>query len=189
MICSGTNQVNEYDLERKMGRQKDNLSYKITENEIKIQHYESQIQNLDYLIKQGETDIQMNQFQLKESELKSKAKKLLEYKREKDRTQQTLEKLQAMNEALKNNKENLERKIDEQGNVRELRKGNEIMNQINKENHTKTIQDNVNNLYLQKKQEEETKRILERGNKQLVSDENLINEDAYLKQLLGGTAH
>ena len=103
MGCSGTNQVNEYDLERKMGRQKDNLSYKITENEIKIQQYESQIQNLDYLIKQGETDIQMNQFQLKESELKSKAKKLLEYKREKDRTQQTLEKLQAMNLSFKHN--------------------------------------------------------------------------------------
>ena len=189
MGCSGTNQTNEYDLEQKMGRQKDNLSYKITENEIKIQQYESQIQNLDYLIKQGETDIQMNQFQLKESELKSKAKKLLEYKREKDRTQQTLEKLQAMNEALKNNKENLERKIDEQGNVRELRKGNDIMNQINKENHTKTIQENIDKLYLQKKQEEETKRILERGNRQMVGDENLINADDYLKQLLGGTGH
>ena len=57
-----------------MSRQKDNLSYKITENEIKIQQYESQIQNLDYLIKQGETDIQINQFQLKQSELKAKAK-------------------------------------------------------------------------------------------------------------------
>ena len=94
-----------------------------------------------------------------------------------------------MNETLKNNRENLERKIDEQQNVRELKQGNAIMNQISKENHTKTIQDNINNLYLQKKQEEETKRILERGNKQMVGDENLINEDAYLKQLLGGNIH
>ena len=188
MGCSGTNQVSEFDLEQKMSRQKDNLSYKITENEIKIQQYESQIQNLDYLIKQGETDIQINQFQLKQSELKAKAKKLLEFKREKDRTQQTLEKLQAMNETLKNNRENLERKIDEQDNMRQIKKGNEIMNQINKENHTKTLQENVDNLYLQKKQEEETKRILERGNRQLVGDENLINEDAYLKQILSGNA-
>lgn len=189
MGCSGTNQVKEYDLEQKMYKQKDNLSYKISENEIKIQEYENQIQNFEYLIKNGETDIQVNQFQLKESELKAKAKKLLELKREKDRTQQTLEKLQAMNETLKNNRENLERKIDEQQNVRELKQGNAIMNQISKENHTKTIQDNINNLYLQKKQEEETKRILERGNKQMVGDENLINEDAYLKQLLGGNIH
>ena len=189
MGCSSSNQVNENDLEQKMYKQKDNLSYKITDNEIKIQQYESQIQNLEYLIKQGETDIQVNQFQLKESELKAKAKKLLEFKREKDRTQQSLEKLQAMNEALKNNRENFERKIDEQQNIRELKQGNLIMNQINKENHTKTIQDNMDKLYLQKKQEEETKRILERGNRQMVGDENLINEDAYLKQLLGGTAH
>ena len=93
MGCSGTNQVKEYDLEQKMYKQKDNLSYKISENEIKIQEYENQIQNFEYLIKNGETDIQVNQFQLKESELKAKAKKLLELKREKDRTQQTLEKL------------------------------------------------------------------------------------------------
>ena len=51
MGCAGTSQVNEYELERKMARQKDNLSYKITENEIKIQQYESQIQNLEYIIK------------------------------------------------------------------------------------------------------------------------------------------
>ena len=189
MGCSDSSQVNEVDLERRMNRQKDNFSYKITENEIKIQKYESQIQNLEYLIKQGEADIQVNQFQLKQSELKAKAKKLLEFKREKDRTQQTLEKLQAMNEALKNNRENFERKIDERANVRELDEGNKIMNQISKENHTKTIQDNLDNLYLQKKQEEETKRILERGNRQMIGEENLINEDAYLKQLLGGTAH
>ena len=189
MGCSGTNQVNERDLEDKMNRQKNNLSYKITENEIKIQQYESQIQNLEYLIKQGETDIQVNQFQLKQSELKAKAKKLLEFKREKDRTQKTLDNLQAMNEALKNNKENFERKIDEQANVRELGRGNEIMNQINKQNHTQTIEENVNKLYLQKKQEENTRNILERGNRLMVDDNNLLNEDAYLKQLLGGTGY
>ena len=189
MGCSGTSQVNEYEFDRRMNKQKDNFSFKITENEVKIQQYESQIQNLEYLIKQGENDIQINQFQLKESELKSRAKKLLEFRREKDRTQQTLEKLQAMNEALKNNRENLDRKIDERENIRHLKEGNEIMNQINKDNHTKTIENNLNNLYIQKKQEEETKRILEMGNKQMVGSDNLINEDAYLKQILGGNAH
>ena len=189
MGCAGTSQVNEYELERKMARQKENLSYKISENETKIRQYESQIQNLEYIIKQGETDIQVNQFQLKQSELKAKTKKLLEFKREKARTQQTLEKLQAMNETLKNNRENFKRQIDEQKNIRVVKDGNEIMNQINKENHNKIIQENEENLYLQKEQDEETKRILEMGNRQIAGDENLINEDAYLQQILSGNVH
>ncbi len=58
-----------------MESQKRDLMFQIEQNNLKIKSLENEIQNLDSQIRDGENDIKLNQFLLKENELKAKAKK------------------------------------------------------------------------------------------------------------------
>ena len=127
----------------------------------------------------------MNQFQLKDTELKSRAKKILELKKDKDGIQRRLDSLTTMNETVKNNLENIQRKIDELRNINSLQKGNEIMKQFNKVNNDGILNDNINSLMEQKTKDERTKKMLERVNKAYVGNDPNLNEDAILRNLLG----
>ena len=146
---------------------------------------EKEIENLENQIKEAENDIKLNQFQLKDTELKSRAKKILELKKDKDGIQRRLDSLTTMNETVKNNLENIQRKIDELRNINSLQKGNEVMKQFNKVNNDRILNDNINSLMEQKTKDERTKKMLERANKAYVGNDPNLNEDAILRNLLG----
>ena len=164
-------------------RQQSSFYYQVDENNKKIENYEIELQGILNKIKQGENDIKLKQFQYSKEELVSKAKKLIGFKRDGIRIQNSINYLTTMNETLKNNSANLERKINEYKSVKELKQGNDIMAQINKENHNKIIEENINNLLVQKKKDEQNQKMLERGNDLYIGDG--FNADNYLKQLLG----
>ncbi len=60
------------------------------------------------------------------------------------------------------------------------------MDQVKNQNHHDILQDNVENFLDQRARDEQTKKILQRANKQYLGNEPQYNEDAYLKELLGG---
>ena len=176
---------NDEDLEIRMEKLKRDLLLQIEENKFKIKSTEKEILEIENKIKQGEIDIQKNHFQYNESELKYKAKKLLELKRDKARSEITVESLSTYNETNKNNLQTIKNKIEEIKNIKLLKQGNEIMNLISKEDYNKILETNTKNLLAQKRIDDQNQEILQRANNQYVGDDILQNEEAYLKQLLG----
>ena len=186
--CSGIPKTTDDDnneLEIRMEILKRDLLLQIEENKFKIKSTEKEILEIENKIKQGEIDIQKNHFQYNESELKYKAKKLLELKRDKARSEITVESLSTYNETNKNNLQTIKNKIEEIKNIKLLKQGNEIMNLISKEDYNKILETNTKNLLAQKQIDEQNQEILQRANNQYVGDNILQNEEAYLKQLLG----
>ena len=186
--CSGIPKTTDDDnneLEIRMEILKRDLLLQIEENKFKIKSTEKEILEIENKIKQGEIDIQKNHFQYNESELKYKAKKLLELKRDKARSEITVESLSTYNETNKNNLQTIKNKIEEIKNIKLLKQGNEIMNLISKEDYNKILETNTKNLLAQKRIDDQNQEILQRANNQYVGDDILQNEEAYLKQLLG----
>ena len=177
--------VNDYPIETKLEIQRRELLMQVEDNNVKKMSCEKEIENLENQIKEAENDIKLNQFQLKDTELKSRAKKILELKKDKDGIQRRLDSLTTMNETVKNNLENIQRKIDELRNINSLQKGNEVMKQFNKVNNDRILNDNINSLMEQKTKDERTKKMLERANKAYVGNDPNLNEDAILRNLLG----
>ena len=173
------------ELEIRMEKLKRDLLLQIEENKFKIKSTEKEILEIENKIKQGEIDIQKNHFQYNESELKYKAKKLIELKKDKARSEITVESLSTYNETNKNNLQTIKNKIEEIKNKKLLKQGNEIMNLISKEDYNKILETNTKNLLAQKKIDEQNQEILQRANNQYVGDDILQNEEAHLKQLLG----
>ena len=184
MGCTSVESDDVKNLEISLEKHKRNLLIQIEENDFKIKNTEKEISEIENKIKQGEIDIQKNQYQYDQSQLKSKARKILEFKRDKARTEKTIESLSAYNENMKNNLQITKNKIEEIKNMEHLKKGNEIMNLI-KEDYNKILSINTNNLLAQKQIDEQNQRLLERANNLYVGEDILQNEDAYLKQLLG----
>ena len=177
--------VNDYPIETKLEIQRRELLMQVEDNNVKKMSCEKEIENFENQIKEAENDIKLNQFQLKDTELKSRAKKILELKKDKDGIQRRLDSLTTMNETVKNNLENIQRKIDELRNINSLQKGNEVMKQFNKVNNDRILNDNINSLMEQKTKDERTKKMLERANKAYVGNDPNLNEDAILRNLLG----
>ena len=189
MGCSGSSSSHtiDYNLEANLERQRRSLLIQIDEDKIKIQNYENQIQNFENQIKDLENDIKLNQFQYKESELKAKVKKIIDLKKDQERAKRSLDSLTTINETMKNNLENIENNINKLSNMKKIQEGNEVMNQVKNQNHNGILQDNVENLLDQRARDEQTKKILQRANNQYLGNDPQYNEDAYLKELLGGT--
>ena len=189
MGCGGVKVANDQSrplsLDVQLEKQKRDLEFQVETNNIKIKSIEKDIEEIDKKIKEGENDIKLNQYQLKEEELRSKAKKLIELKRDRTRLQKTFEQISTMNETLKNNLDGITKKILENQNKKAIKNQNEIMQQYEKENVTNAIGMNVANLKRQKEEDEKMQRILQRGNDAYIGNENLKDEDAYLKELLG----
>ena len=190
MGCGDNPQVNEVkrespSLEIQLEQQKRDLTYQVDSNSFKIGDLEKKIEEYDRQIREGENDIKLNQYQLKEEELKSKARKLIEIKRNRARDQKTLEQISTMNEGLKNNLDAIEKKIIENQNFKAIKKQNEIMGQYEKQNVGQIVMNNVADLKRQKEEDDKIQRILQRGNDAYIGNDNLKDEDAYLRDLLG----
>ena len=189
MGCGGIKVANDQNrppsLEVQLEKQKRDLEYQVETNNIKLNSLEKEIEEIDKKVKEGENNIKLNQYQLKEEELKSKAKKLIELKRDRARLQKTLEQISSMNETLKNNLDSVTKKIIENQNMKAIKNQNVIMDQYEKENVTQAIGMNVANLKRQKEEDEKMQKILQRGNDAYIGNDNLKDEDAYLRDLLG----
>ena len=189
MGCGGIKVANDQNrppsLEVQLEKQKRDLEYQVETNNIKLNSLEKEIEEIDKKVKEGENNIKLNQYQLKEEELKSKAKKLIELKRDRARLQKTLEQISSMNETLKNNLDSVTKKIIENQNLKAIKNQNVIMDQYEKENVTQAIGMNVANLKRQKEEDEKMQKILQRGNDAYIGNDNLKDEDAYLRDLLG----
>ena len=189
MGCGGIKVANDQNrppsLEVQLEKQKRDLEYQVETNNIKLNSLEKEIEEIDKKVKEGENNIKLNQYQLKEEELKSKAKKLIELKRDRARLQKTLEQISSMNETLKNNLDSVTKKIIENQNMKAIKNQNVIMDQYEKENVTQAIGMNVANLKRQKEEDEKVQKILQRGNDAYIGNDNLKDEDAYLRDLLG----
>ena len=189
MGCGGIKVANDQNrppsLEVQLEKQKRDLEYQVETNNIKLNSLEKEIEEIDKKVKEGENNIKLNQYQLKEEELKSKAKKLIELKRDRARLQNTLEQISSMNETLKNNLDSVTKKIIENQNMKAIKNQNVIMDQYEKENVTQAIGMNVANLKRQKEEDEKMQKILQRGNDAYIGNDNLKDEDAYLRDLLG----
>ena len=185
MGCDEINDEKQLTMEQQMEILKRKLRARKLDNELKIMSLEKEIANYENQIKDGENDIKLNQFTYNESELKLKVKKLIQLQNDKNRLQRNLDSLSAMNETIKNNIQNIENKMDEYSNMNYFKEANEVMNQINKENNAEVLIENNNALLNQKREEERTIQILQKGNEKIAGNNNLYNEDDYLKQLLG----
>ena len=189
MGCGGIKVANDQNrppsLEVQLEKQKRDLEYQVETNNIKLNSLEKEIEEIDKKVKEGENNIKLNQYQIKEEELKSKAKKLIELKRDRARLQKTLEQISSMNETLKNNLDSVTKKIIENQNMKAIKNQNVIMDQYEKENVTQAIGMNVANLKRQKEEDEKVQKILQRGNDAYIGNDNLKDEDAYLRDLLG----
>jgi hypothetical protein len=154
-------------------------------NKIKINKLEQDIQNYDNQIKQGENDIRQNQYSYSDQEKKTKAKKLIELQKDRQRAQANLDKLSAYTDTLKSNLSNIESKIEEIRNNMQFKEGNEIMNQLGDLDTGDILQENIQNIMRQQQQDIQNLRILENGNNAINGNLGIKNEDDYLKSLLG----
>ena len=187
MGCGGIKTVEKgLSLDEQLEKQRRDLSYQVETNNIKINSLEKEIDEYDQKIKEGESDIKINQYQLKEDELKAKAKKLIEIRRDRARDQKQLEQISSMNETMKNNLVAVEKKIMENKNMQVLKNQNDLMNDYDKENNVgEIVGNNVANLKRQKDDDEKVQKILQRGNDAYIGSDNLNDENAYLNNLLG----
>ena len=187
MGCGGIKTVEKgLSLDEQLEKQRRDLSYQVETNNIKINSLEKEIDEYDQKIKEGESDIKINQYQLKEDELKAKAKKLIEIRRDRARAQKQLEQISTMNEAMKNNLAAVEKKISENKNMQVLKNQNDLMNDYDKENNVgEIVGNNVANLKRQKDDDQKVQKILQRGNDAYMGSDNLNDENAYLNNLLG----
>ena len=117
--------------------------------------------------------------------MKTKVKKLCDIRLDRERTQKLLDSVRAYNETLKNNLAMIKAKIEEERNKQSIEESNQLMKKFGKENTADILNTNVNNLMVEQEKADENKRILENGNRAINSDLGILNEDDYLKQLLG----
>ena len=169
----------------KLNKLRNQVMSNIEINKIKIEKAEKDIQDLDAKIKEGENDIKQNQYSYTDLEKKSKVQKLMSLQKDRLRAETNLNKLTAINEALKTNLSAVESKIEEIRNNQQFREGNEIMNQIGDLDTGDILQENIQNMMRQQQQDLQNLKILENGNNAINSGLGIKNEDEYLKSLLG----
>ena len=157
----------------------------IEDNNFKIRQCDNEITKLDEQIKKGEADIKVNQYQYSQDEINNKIQKLISLKRDRARIQKNKESSAAFNENAKNNCDNLDRKIEEFKNMKQMRRGNDMIQRIQNENHEGILQNNINGLNQAKQESELITRMVQRGNDQYIGSDVLMNEAEYKRQLLG----
>ena len=156
--------------EEKLQSIKRRLFGQIEFNKAKLKLMYNELTNIEMKIEITESDIVQNQFVLSELELKNKARILAEIKKDKVRTEKSIQKLSTLNETMKNNLDILEIKIQEYRAVKSIKEANSIFNDIEKMDFSKTYDNNSNNLLKLKQQENEDMAILENGNRQYLND-------------------
>ena len=187
MGCSSSEAVGvgpRLSLEEEMERQKRNLDLQIDENNIKIMGYEREVEDFNNQIKERENEVKLNAYTLSEAEINSKMKKLMDLQKDRARIQRSLDSLKTLNETLKNNLENVKKKLEEQRVVQTLKDGNQLMNKIDEGNNANIMNTNAKNLLKQRVNDDQTQKNLERLNNAYAGND-VPNLDDYKKQLLG----
>ena len=187
MGCSSSDAVGvgpRLSLEEEMERQKRNLDLQIDENNIKIMGYEREVEDFNNQIKERENEVKLNAYSLSEAEINSKMKKLMDLQKDRARIQRSLDSLKTLNETLKNNLENVKKKLEEQRVVQTLKDGNQLMNKIDDGNYANIMNTNAKNLLKQRVNDDQTQKNLERLNNAYAGND-VPNLDDYKKKLLG----
>ena len=185
MGCSGSGSVDPtLTLEQELEMQQKKEMIEIEENNFKLATYEIEIERFNKEIKEGENELKLKGYELTEAEKKTKFNKLMELQKDRARVQRSLDSLKAFNEQMKNNLENIRKKIDEQRVARTFRDGNNILKKIEREDNNDVINTNAQNLISQKLRDEKTRKNIERMNN-AYNGNDVINEDEYRRQLLG----
>ena len=169
----------------KLNKLRSQILSNIEVNKIKIEKAERDIEALDSKIKEGENDIRQNQYSYSDLEKKTKAKKLMDLQKDRLRAETSLNKLTAINDALKTNLAAVESKVEEIRNNQQFREGNKVMNQIGDLDTGDILQENIQNMMAQQQKDMQNLRILEQGNNAINSGLGIKDEDEYLKSLLG----
>ena len=171
-------------LEEEMERQKRNLNLQIDENNIKIMGYEREIEDYNNQIQEKENEVKLNGYALSEAEINNKIKKLMDLQKDRARIQRALDSLKTLNETLKNNLENVEKKLDQQRVVQTLKDGNQLMNRLDEGNNANIMNKNAQDLLKQRINDEQIQKNLERLNNAYAGSD-VLNVDDYKKKLLG----
>ena len=169
----------------KLNKLRSQILSNIEVNKIKIEKAERDIEALDSKIKEGENDLRQNQYSYSDLEKKTKAKKLMDLQKDRLRAETSMNKLTAINDALKTNLAAVESKVEEIRNNQQFREGNEVMNQIGDLDTGDILQENIQNMMAQQQKDMQNLRILEQGNNAINSGLGIKDEDEYLKSLLG----
>ena len=154
-------------------------------NDIKIAKSEKELEKIEAAIKQGENDIKQNQYSYSDSEKQTKVNKLIDLQKDRAREQKSLDALRTYNETLKNNLTMLNSKIEEVRNAQQIKEGNDLMKELGSLDTGETLRQNIENVMIENKRQEDNIKIMQNGNNALNSDLGIQNPDDYLKSLLG----
>ena len=154
-------------------------------NDIKIAKSVKELEKIEAAIKQGENDIKQNQYSYSDSEKQTKVKKLIDLQKDRAREQKSLDALRTYNETLKNNLTMLNSKIEEVRNAQQIKEGNDLMKELGSLDTGETLRQNIENVMIENKRQEDNIKIMQNGNNALNSDLGIQNPDDYLKSLLG----
>ena len=154
-------------------------------NDIKIAKSEKELEKIEAAIKQGENDIKQNQYSYSDSEKQTKVNKLIDLQKDRAREQKSLDALRTYNETLKNNLTMLNSKIEEVRNAQQLEEGNDLMKELGSLDTGETLRQNIENVMIENRRQEDNIKIMQNGNNALNSDLGIQNPDDYLKSLLG----
>ena len=154
-------------------------------NDIKIAKSVKELEKIEAAIKQGENDIKQNQYSYSDSEKQTKVKKLIDLQKDRAREQKSLDALRTYNETLKNNLTMLNSKIEEVRNAQQIKEGTDLMKELGSLDTGETLRQNIENVMIENKRQEDNIKIMQNGNNALNSDLGIQNPDDYLKSLLG----
>ena len=154
-------------------------------NDIKIAKSEKELEKIEAAIKQGENDIKQNQYSYSDSEKQTKVNKLIDLQKDRAREQKSLDALRTYNETLKNNLTMLNSKIEEVRNIQQIKEGGDLMKELGSLDTGETLRQNIENVMIENKRQEDNIKIMQNGNNALNSDLGIQNPDDYLKSLLG----
>ena len=184
MGCSDSSSVSvPMTLTEELEEQRRKVMFNIEENNVKIATYENEINNYNKEIKERENELK-NGYTLTDAEKNTRFNKLMELQKDRARVQRNLDSLKTFNEQMKNNLENIDKKLDELRVAQTVKGGNKLFKKIENENNNEVIGANAHNLISQRAKDDRNRAEIERMNR-VYNGNDVINEEAYRRQLLG----
>ena len=183
MGCSSDSASVPMTLTEELEEQRRKVMFNIEENNVKIATYENEIDNYNKEIKERENELK-NGYTLTDAEKNTRFNKLMELQKDRARVQRNLDSLKTYNEVMKNNLENIDKKLDELRVAQTVKGGNKLFKKIENENNSEVIGANAHNLISQRTKDDRNRAEIERMNR-VYNGNDVINEEAYRRQLLG----
>ena len=184
MGCSDSSSVSvPMTLTEELEEQRRKVMFNIDENNNKIATYENEINNYNKEIKERENELK-NGYTLTDAEKNTRFNKLMELQKDRARVQRNLDSLKTYNEVMKNNLENIDKKLDELRIAQTVKGGNKLFKKIENENNNEVIGASAHNLISQRTKDDRNRAEIERMNR-VYNGNDVINEEAYRRQLLG----